>query len=253
MNKKKKYIFDQHNYTFDYERTHFWFKSRNNLIFYLINKFQKDNKSLVDIGCGNGGTISFLSDKLKKTKILGIEPDGNGYLNSKKKNKLHKNVTIKKIPFHKINAQKKDIILLLDVLEHLTKKNVNKILKKIYSLMHTRSVFILSVPQHAFLWSIADILDGHYRRYDYSNLSNIIINKNLKIIYRQSFNFFLMPIFLLRNLYLKNNINSRAKEFRINRFLNFFFAFILKIEFFFIRIGLKFKFGSSLFLICKKK
>jgi|TARA_B110000037_G_scaffold149591_1_gene168846 2-polyprenyl-3-methyl-5-hydroxy-6-metoxy-1,4-benzoquinol methylase len=89
----------------------------------LIKKINKLNgKTVLDIGCGNGFLLSYLSNKFKKT---GIEIDEKGIQNASKFAKIFKIDLNKKF----ILKGKYDIIILNHVIEHLKKPDL--ILQKV--------------------------------------------------------------------------------------------------------------------------
>ena len=91
----------------------------------------------------------------------------------------------------KLNNNKYDLILLADVLEHI-KKDKDQIKKLSKSLKKEGKIFI-TVPAFNCLFTKKDIVLGHYRRYNISQLKKIF--KNFKINKLSYFNFFLfLPI-----------------------------------------------------------
>ena len=113
---------------------------------FIINNFNKplNNKKVLDIGCG-GGLISELLSK-KKANVTGI--DENIYNIKQAKN--HAKISYLKInylnkslnSFNKKNKQKYDLILCLEVLEHV--ENVEESLEIISKLLKTNGTLILS-------------------------------------------------------------------------------------------------------------
>jgi 2-polyprenyl-6-hydroxyphenyl methylase/3-demethylubiquinone-9 3-methyltransferase len=113
---------------------------------FILNNFDKSisKKNVLDIGCG-GGLISESLAK-KKAKVTGI--DENIY--SIKQAKEHAKISSLKITyinqsidsFFKKNKKKFDLILCLEVLEHVD--NVKKTLDKITKLLNPGAILILS-------------------------------------------------------------------------------------------------------------
>ena len=113
---------------------------------FIINNFNKplNNKKVLDIGCG-GGLISELLSK-KKANVTGIDEDiynikqakNHAKISSLKINYLNKSLN----SFNKKNKQKYDLILCLEVLEHV--ENVEESLEIISKLLKTNGTLILS-------------------------------------------------------------------------------------------------------------
>ena len=113
---------------------------------FIINNFNKplNNKKVLDIGCG-GGLISELLSK-KKANVTGIDENiynikqakNHAKISSLKINYLNKSLN----SFNKKNKQKYDLILCLEVLEHV--ENVEESLEIISKLLKTNGTLILS-------------------------------------------------------------------------------------------------------------
>jgi len=113
---------------------------------FILNNFDKpiSKKKVLDIGCG-GGLISESLAK-KKAEVIGIDEN----ISSIKQAKEHAKIDCLKINyinqsldlFFKKNKKKFDLILCLEVLEHVN--NVEKTLDKITKLLKPGGMIILS-------------------------------------------------------------------------------------------------------------
>ena len=113
---------------------------------FIINNFNKplNNKKVLDIACG-GCLISELLSK-KKANVTGIDENiynikqakNHAKISSLKINYLNKSLN----SFNKKNKQKYDLILCLEVLEHV--ENVEESLEIISKLLKTNGTLILS-------------------------------------------------------------------------------------------------------------
>ena len=70
----------------------------------------------------------------------------------------HNNVTYSQIP-----VQKADIILLIDILEHV--QNPKQFLKNLDSIIPVDGLLFITVPAFQSLWSQHDVLLKHFKRY----------------------------------------------------------------------------------------
>lgn len=105
----------------------------------LINSFQSESKTLLDIGCGTG---DFLETALKANwKITGIEPNDNArqIANSKTNNSIFESSELQKIKPHSF-----DVITLWHVLEHLPDLEMHCTLFK--SLLKPNGTLLIAVP-----------------------------------------------------------------------------------------------------------
>ena len=90
-------------------------------------------------------------------------------------------------------SKKFDVIILADVLEHL--QNDKEILFELYKILNPKGRIIIFTPACQYLYSRFDKEIGHFRRYSFDTLENIIPNnsKILMMKYIDSFGFFASP------------------------------------------------------------
>ena len=102
-----------------------------------------------------------------------------------------------------------DLILCLDVLEHLEKDS--SYLEIFKNALLEKGKILITVPAHPFLWSPHDVFNHHYRRYTRKSLMSLIKDSGLHLESIRYWNSLLFPIFLfLRPLsrILKRNGSS---------------------------------------------
>ena len=91
-----------------------WYKAKNNLLTHILNTFIKDsNLNILEIGPGLGNNLHTLS-KYGKVDVLETDVDFIDYL--KNTNQLKKDHIFKSLD--EVN-KKYDLIVMLDVLEHI--------------------------------------------------------------------------------------------------------------------------------------
>jgi len=184
---------DLYNKVADYEAVHWWFKGRRKIIEKSLNVFVKPNKknTILEISCGSGGNLKMLSNF---GKLAATEMDA----------KVRKIAQQKKIcPVHygklpdELSTQKKDIICIFDVLEHV--QNDKKSLQTIRTKLNKDGLLIVTVPALMSLWSQHDVVNHHKRRYTKKILKKQLQTAGYQVIYSTYFNFFLFPlVFLIR-------------------------------------------------------
>lgn len=235
------------------EEDSYWFNHRNNIIYSIAKRFFAE-KSIVDIGGGNGYVSKFLSDNCFKTCI--IEPDKKGIINAKESGI----VNLINSTFDELDLPENTMTNagLFDVVEHID--NDTDFLKKLNSFIKKNGKVLITVPAYNFLWSKADIEAGHFRRYDLKSISGLLERSGFRIIFKSYFFSYLLPvIFLIRTIpYLLTfgKIKSRhAKKWEHNagkilifRFINFLNYLELRK----INRGNKIHFGSSCIILAEK-
>lgn len=224
------------------EKTHPWFVYRRKLVFSLIKNLSK-NAKILEIGCGSGINLQMLSAKGFKD-LTGIEPSDR----MKKNKKDYTNIKVVN-NFSQIR-RKFDLILMLDVLEHI--KNDSAILNKLLNTLKKRGQMIITVPAFDCLWSQHDLLNQHYRRYTKTKLKKILKNVPVSIQRIFYWNFFLfLPIAISRIIWK----NKKVKRTDITPpSFPFFqiYSLLLALENKLIKIGINPSFGVSLVVLLKK-
>ena len=113
---------------------------------------------------------------------------------------------------------------------------------------------VLTVPQHPFLWSVADEHACHERRYTVADLKAKVKKAGFTPIRTASFVSFLLPFMMASRLMRRPSSKKYDPfaELKINRLLNWVFECILKLEVILIRAGASLPFGGSLLLVAYK-
>ena len=175
------------------EREHWWFQARQEIVLSLLAQHYPLLKEahVLDIGAGTGSYIETLTK-------MGIQTEGHdasdkaiAYLKSKTHGKVEK----KSFPEDYVANPdgQYDVILLLDVLEHL--KDDSAGMRQAFRLLKTGGVLIITVPAIKSMWSPYDAISHHYRRYRAKELKALVDNTSAKIkklSYFSTFLFFLL-------------------------------------------------------------
>ena len=115
------------------------------------NKIPSNNKVL-DIGCGPGTFSSFFSAK----KYCGIDIAQNQIKYAKKKYSKKKFRVIKnKIPYPKNYF---DTIVLIEIIEHLTNNEINKLLKESKRVLKKNGQMLISTPNYNSFWPVLEYI-----------------------------------------------------------------------------------------------
>jgi SAM-dependent methyltransferase len=151
------------------------------------------------------------------------------------------------IPFR----QAFDVVGAFDVLEHID--DDKKALKELCATVRSGGGLVLTVPQHAFLWSAWDGMNRHKRRYAVWELEKMVENEGFKILCSTSFASLLMPLFIARRMAERHKTEmSFADGARINPLVNLVCAAVMVLERGLIYSGLRLPFGGSSLVIARK-
>ena len=200
---------------------------------------------ILDFGCGVGINIEMLQN-YGDVYVFDESKDANKYIRKNKKideNKIIKNINDSDIRF--------DLILALDVLEHI--EDDNEVIQMFYKKLNKNGKILITVPAYQFLFSSKDEILMHKRRYNLKEISKKIDN-NFKIKKKTYFNFFLTPLIFIATMYCKIfNISYKPEyEKKPNNLVNTILKKIFCVEKFLIN-KFNFPFGISILIFAEKK
>lgn len=243
---------------YEVEDTNFWFVYRNRIIQHIFKKYLgTESKKVLEIGCGTGYVLKGLNDSFKKYHLTGAEIHLEGIKFAKKR--------LPNIEFIQMDAtdmpfeNEFDAIGTFDVLEHIEKDTA--VIREVHKSLKKGGLFMISVPQHQWMWSINDDIAYHKRRYSRKELKMKMLNEGFEIIYIGSFVFVLFPFMYISRLFKQKtvpNITSEIilkemNELKLNPVLNSIFGFFIKIDMIFIKMGISLPYGGSLIAVGRKK
>jgi ubiquinone/menaquinone biosynthesis C-methylase UbiE len=161
---------------------------------YLISKFIKNNDTVLDIGCGQGGLCHILNKKFKKIKYTGIDFNKKMIDLAKSNFSDGKFYYFKKKNYYKFFKKKFDVVIIFGIL-HLN-SNWDKILLNASKVSKRAIIF-----DHRIELKINNN-KNFYLDLDFENR-----NKKFRINY-----------FLLKKNYLENFIKFKMKKLNVNKF-----------------------------------
>lgn len=166
---------------------HPWELARANIVKkILLRYYPKDTANILDIGTGDGYSLSQIYNTFKKSKAIGLDIS----LSKKEEDELNKtfqkfDITATREKQKALNFAKEnkiDIVCLMDVLEHIEEDSAFLAdLIKEYNLTSS-SYFLITVPAFNQVFSRHDEAMKHYRRYTKNSLTKILKQNNLEIL-----------------------------------------------------------------------
>jgi SAM-dependent methyltransferase len=182
------------------EDSHPWWMARLNFLDSLLTDLDREKTRILDFGCGSGGALERCKNR-GFVQIIGMDTSEICIEAAQKRG-----LTVKKIStdIPSIPARSYDVILLLDVLEHLEKDS--EYLRVFENALTPGGFILLTVPANRFLWSFHDVANQHYRRYSKSSLKKTLAGTNLNLIEIRWWNsIFFVYTFVVRKILRKGN------------------------------------------------
>ena len=124
-------------------------------------------RDFLEVGCGTGYVLDRLHRAIPGLKLSGSElfEEGLAYARQRLGDAAmlrHADATA--LGFHDAF----DVIGAFDVVEHI--EDDRRVLANLYAALRPRGGLLLTVPQHAWLWSDTDVAAHHVRRYREADL-----------------------------------------------------------------------------------
>jgi SAM-dependent methyltransferase len=173
------------------EEAHFWFVARNRLIVGLLDKFFPLAQTLLEIGCGNGAVINAMAAARRWEHLVGADLHPTGLTIAR--NRLPDTVELAQLDARFIPANAAfDVVGAFDTLEHIP--DDEGVLRGMRRAVRPDGGVMFTVPQHPWLWSRADEVSHHQRRYGRGELEAKLRRNGFKVIFSSSFVVAFLPL-----------------------------------------------------------
>ena len=235
------------------QNTHWWFTGKHHIVMDMYETFCETNAQdkIFDVGCGMGITLTALH---QKGEVYGMdfESDAVEYCQMLfDQDYSEEHIKVGSLPYNIPFQEEFNTIVALDVLEHI--EDDVAALSELFKHTKVGGNLLLTVPALMSMWSGNDVLNHHYRRYEYEELKEKIEDAGYeikKISYYNSYLF--LPAYLVRKIknilkITSSDANINAKDSWINRLL----GYIFRSETRKLKKG-NFKIGVSLIVIAQK-
>jgi SAM-dependent methyltransferase len=234
------------------EANNFWFRSRNQLLLWVLKRYHPDLENFLEIGCGTGFVLSGIASAFPDTDLYGSEifTAGLDFASHRTPSASLMQMDARAVPF----VNQFDVIGAFDVLEHI--KEDELVLTQMRAALRAEGTLIITVPQHPSLWSTLDDYSHHFRRYTEKELRQKVERAGFKILKNTSFVTLLLPAMMASRFLRKNKpvaeIDIRA-ELSLSPVVNWIFGRVMSLERSIITTGINMPFGGSRLLVAKKK
>lgn len=230
------------------EAGNFWFRSRNRLLRWAMQRYFPKAQNFLEIGCGTGFVLSGLKEAFPDLVLSGSEvfSEGLGFAATRLPGVDLFQMDARHIPFR----EEFDVVGAFDVLEHI--KDDEAVLSEMYQATRKGGGILITVPQHRFLWSPVDEFARHVRRYEMRELREKIERAGFTMTRVTSFVSLLLPMLVVSRYSQRNKEVDPAAEYNISPVLNTTLEKVLDVERTAIRAGLSFPAGGSILLAARK-
>jgi SAM-dependent methyltransferase len=236
----------------DLWQRHWWWRVRHELVIRTVEQLLKGNntpppeKHILDIGCAGG--VSF-DDLSRYGEVYGLEPSP--ILVDTCPQWRGRIELIAFGPDYSTSRQY-DLVLMLDVLEHI--EDDVAALRRVRHLLKPGGHAILTVPALQSLWSMHDVVNGHYRRYSKMGLQRLSEDSGFAVCDLRYFFFWPLGLMFLRKL-LCGTGQHPGKSYTVtvpSALVNRLFAGFSRTEQRLMRLGVSWPLGSSLLLVVER-
>lgn len=227
----------------------FWFHARNELIAALLRAHFPGARWLLELGCGTGFVLSYLERTFPVVETAGCDVFVEGLDWARRR--LARSMLFQADAAHIPYRDHFDVIGAFDILEHVGDDLA--VLRAIHGALAPSGIVVLTVPQHRWLWSRADDLAHHERRYDANGLRGKAIDVGFTVERQTSFVMALLPLMLASRLVQRLvKRHGVMAELQLPAVLDRPLRLVMAAERALIRSGLSLPVGGSLALVARK-
>lgn len=234
-----------------FEQKYWWHVGRRFIIEIILSKFYSKNnipeRKILEVGCGTGGNGRVLS---QFGELVGLDNSAEA-LNLASGQGFSKLVLgqAANLPF---GNGEFDLVAMLDVLEHID--DTKSVLSECHRALVAKGGLLLTVPAYQWLWSGHDEALGHKRRYRIDRLTTEIAAVGFDVVSKSYIITFLFPAMAAYRITEKIFRHKQEESYVIfPEYINAFFIFLLKIEGWLLKSGIRFPFGTSIIVFARKK
>jgi len=232
------------------EAANFWFRARNKIIVWALEKYASNFESFLEIGCGTGFVLTGIAGRFPDLKLCGSEifTEGLWFAAKRLSSAEFLQMDARQVPF----VNEFDAVGAFDVLEHINEDEI--VLGQIHNALRSDGIMLLTVPQHEWLWSATDEYACHERRYAAGEIHDKVKSAGFSIVRSTSFVTTLLPAMMVARMFRKGDGEGfdPAAELKMNRALNSILEVVLNLELAGIRLGMSYPFGGSRLIIARK-
>lgn len=158
----------------DLYRYHWWWRVRERMLISTLRRVSPSaHARILDVGCGGG---LFFGELQHFGEVTGIEADASSIGQD---NPWAEKIVCGELDESFIPAAPFDLVLMLDVLEHMT--NAKEALANVGRILAEGGRVVVTVPAFQWLWTTHDEMNHHVRRYTANDLRSTLQASGLAV------------------------------------------------------------------------
>jgi SAM-dependent methyltransferase len=229
----------------------FWFRARNRLLLQVLGAHFAGARSLLEIGCGTGFVLSAMTEEYPRLRVAGGELLAAGLEPARER--------LPEAELFQLDARRLpwrdewDVLGAFDVLEHIDEDEA--VLAEMRAASAQGGGVIITVPQHPWLWSGADDLAHHKRRYTRKELVSKVSAAGFTVTRVTSFVATLLPVMAASRFVRRGSDGDHDLEAELcpPAPVSALFESSLRAELALIRRGVSLPAGGSLLLVARRR
>jgi len=157
-------------------RKHWWWRVREDILLRKIGRIlgPLTKARILDVGCG----AALFFDALQQFgRVEGIESDPHAVLQS---GRWRDRITVAELDESYVPAAPFDLILMLDVIEHVA--DPERLLRRAGEILKPRGRILITVPAFNWLWTTHDEVNHHITRYTATSMRSLIRRAGLDTV-----------------------------------------------------------------------
>jgi SAM-dependent methyltransferase len=230
------------------EPTSFWFRGRNRVVLWALERWFPHARSFLEVGCGTGYVLAAILHSRPELEAVGAElyPEGLRVARTR----------LARTPLAQLDARSLgieeafDVVGAFDVIEHIDRDE--DALRSLFAAVRPGGGLLATVPQHRWLWSPADEFAGHERRYTRRELTGKLRASGFEIVWASSFVTFLLPLMAASRFATRRRPYSLDREFGLARPIDGLFERTLDLERAMMARDVSLPFGGSLLVVARR-
>ena len=233
------------------EAASFWFRGRNRLIVWALERHFPSARSLLEVGCGTGFVLAGIAEAVAPLTIEAGDAHSSALAFARQRAphaRLYQ-LDARALPFDR----EFDVVGAFDVIEHLDEDE--RVLAQMWRAVRPGGGALITVPQHRWLWSAEDDAGGHKRRYTRRELVGKVQRAGFSVERVTSFVSVLLPLMAASRL--RGRVGMRhdpdaSMELSLPRSLDRLLETAMTAELGLVRRDVSLPAGGSLLLVARR-